>query len=76
MALVVFLCLAWGFNQPAIKLAIPRRAAADPVRASARASALLIVLGMMRLRGLPMLRATARSRPASSPACCSASSSC
>ena len=22
MALVVFLCLAWGFNQPAVKLAI------------------------------------------------------
>ena len=32
MALVVVLCLSWGFNQLAIKLALAGRAAADPVR--------------------------------------------
>ena len=53
MALVVFICFTWGFNQPAIKLAIhdvpPLIAMRDPL-----GLATLMVLGLMRLRGLPV----------------------
>ena len=51
MALVVLICLIWGFNQPAIKLAIHD---VPPLTQCAIRSALatLIVLGVMRLRGL------------------------
>jgi drug/metabolite transporter (DMT)-like permease len=53
MVLVVLICLTWGFNQPAIKLAIHD---VPPLTQCAIRSALatLIVLGMMRLRGLPI----------------------
>ncbi len=53
MALVVLICLIWGFNQPAIKLAIHE---VPPLTQCAIRSALatLIVLGLMRLRGLPV----------------------
>jgi drug/metabolite transporter (DMT)-like permease len=53
MVLVVFICLSWGFNQPAIKLAIHD---VPPLTQCAIRSSLatLIVLGLMRLRGLPI----------------------
>jgi drug/metabolite transporter (DMT)-like permease len=53
MVLVVLICLTWGFNQPAIKLAIHD---VPPLTQCAIRSALatLIVLGLMRLRGLPI----------------------
>ena len=54
MVLVVFICFAWGFNQPAIKLAIHD---VPPLTQCAIRSSLatLLVLGLMRLRGLPVL---------------------
>jgi drug/metabolite transporter (DMT)-like permease len=54
MALVVFLCLTWGFNQPAIKLAILE--GVPPLIQCAIRSSLgtLIVLGIMRWRELPV----------------------
>jgi len=53
MVLVVLICLTWGFNQPAIKLAIHD---VPPLTQCAIRSSLatLIVLGLMRLRGLPI----------------------
>ena len=53
MVLVVFICLTWGFNQPAIKLAIHD---VPPLTQCAIRSSLatLIMLGLMRLRGLPI----------------------
>jgi drug/metabolite transporter (DMT)-like permease len=56
MALVVFLCLTWGFNQPAIKLAIHD---VPPLTQCAIRSFLgtLMVLGIMRLRRLPIWNA-------------------
>src|SRR5262245_28363406 len=53
MAMTVFLCVVWGFNQPAIKLAI---ADVPPLIQCAIRSSLgmLIVLGIMRVRGLPL----------------------
>jgi drug/metabolite transporter (DMT)-like permease len=57
MALVVFLCLTWGFNQPAIKLAIFE--GVPPLLQCAIRSTLgtLIVLGIMWWRGLPVWNA-------------------
>jgi drug/metabolite transporter (DMT)-like permease len=54
MALVVFICFCWGFNQPAVKLAIIE--GVPPLIQCAIRSALatLMVLGIMRLRGLPV----------------------
>ena len=53
MVLVVFICLTWGFNQPAIKLALPD--VPPLIQCAIRSSlATLIVLGIMRLRGLPV----------------------
>jgi drug/metabolite transporter (DMT)-like permease len=51
MVLVVFLCMIWGFNQPAIKLALPD---VPPLTQCVIRSFLgmLILLGWMRLRGL------------------------
>ena len=51
MVLVVLICLTWGFNQPAIKLAIHD---VPPLTQCAIRSSLatLIVFGLMRLRGL------------------------
>ena len=51
MVLVVFICLTWGFNQPAVKLAIHE---VPPLTQCAIRSALatLMVLGIMRWRGL------------------------
>jgi len=53
MALVVAICLTWGFNQPAIKLAIHD---VPPLTQCAIRSSLatLMVLGIMRWRGLPI----------------------
>jgi drug/metabolite transporter (DMT)-like permease len=53
MVLVVLICLTWGFNQPAIKLAIHD---VPPLMQCAIRSSLatLIVLGLMRWRGLPV----------------------
>ena len=53
MALTVFLCLIWGFNQPAIKLAIDD---VPPLTQCAIRTSLAIpiVLAWMRLRGLPV----------------------
>jgi drug/metabolite transporter (DMT)-like permease len=53
MALVVFICFAWGFNQPAIKLAIHD---VPPLTQCAIRTGLatFMVLGLMRLRGLPI----------------------
>lgn len=53
MALVVLLCVTWGFNQVAVKLAI---ADVPPLIQCAVRTALatLIVLAWMRLRGLPV----------------------
>jgi len=54
MALVVFLCVTWGFNQPMVKLAILE--GVPPLLQCAIRSTLatFIVLGVMRLRGLPI----------------------
>src|SRR5215212_8323137 len=54
MVLVVFICLIWGFNQPAIKLAI--HDVPPLIQCAIRSSlAAVIVLGIMRLRGLPVM---------------------
>ena len=53
MVLVVLICLTWGFNQPAIKLAI--HDVPPLIQCAIRSSlATLIVFGLMRLRGLPI----------------------
>ena len=53
MVLVVFICLTWGFNQPAVKLAI--RDVPPLMQCAIRSSlATLILLGLMRWRGLPI----------------------
>jgi drug/metabolite transporter (DMT)-like permease len=53
MALVVLLCLVWGFNQPAIKLAIPD--VPPLIQCAIRSSlAIPIVWAWMRWRGLPL----------------------
>jgi drug/metabolite transporter (DMT)-like permease len=54
MVLVVLICLTWGFNQPAIKLAIHD---VPPLTQCAIRSSLatLILLGLMRWRGLPIV---------------------
>jgi len=53
MALVVLLSLTWGFNQPAIKLAI--NDIPPLIQCGTRSFlATLIVLGWMRLRGVPI----------------------
>ena len=53
IALALFLCVTWGFNQPAIKLAIHD---VPPLIQCAIRSGLgmLIVLAIMRARGLPV----------------------
>jgi len=54
MVLVMLICLTWGFNQPAIKLAIHD---VPPLTQCAIRSSLatLILLGLMRWRGLPIV---------------------
>jgi drug/metabolite transporter (DMT)-like permease len=54
MALVVFICFTWGFNQPAIKLAILE--GVPPLLQCAIRSSLatLMVIALMRWRGLPI----------------------
>ena len=57
--IVVVLCLSWGFNQVATKLAI--HDIPPLMQATIRSVvAALIVAGWCRLRGIPLLRATAR----------------
>ncbi len=54
MVLVVFICLTWGFNQPAVKLALPD--VPPLIQCVIRSSlATVIVLGIMRLRGLRVM---------------------
>jgi drug/metabolite transporter (DMT)-like permease len=55
MASTVFLCVTWGFNQPVVKLAILE--GVPPLLQCAIRSGLgmLIVLGIMRARGLPVM---------------------
>jgi drug/metabolite transporter (DMT)-like permease len=53
MVLVVLICLTWGFNQPAVKLAIPE--VPPLIQCAIRSSlATLMVFGIMRWRGLPI----------------------
>jgi drug/metabolite transporter (DMT)-like permease len=54
MALVAALCLTWGFNQVAVKLALPD---IPPLTQCAVRTALAtpVVLAWMRLRGLPVM---------------------
>jgi drug/metabolite transporter (DMT)-like permease len=53
MVLIFLLCTAWGFNQVAIKLALPE--IPPLIQCTVRtALALLIVLAIMRWRGLPI----------------------
>jgi len=53
MALVVFICFTWGFNQPAIKLAI--HDVPPLIQCAIRSSlAIPIVWAWMRWRGLPL----------------------
>ena len=53
MALIVFLCFTWGFNQVAVKLALPE--VAPLLQCTIRtALATLIVLLWMGMRGLPI----------------------
>ena len=54
MAVAVLLCLCWGFNQPAVKLAL---ADIPPLIQCATRSALatLIVAAWARLRGIPLI---------------------
>lgn len=53
MALVVLLCFAWGFNQVAVKIALPD--IPPLIQCTIRtALALLIVLAVMRWRGIPI----------------------
>ncbi len=76
MALVVFLCLIWGFNQPAIKLALPD--VPPLIQCTIRGFlATLIVLGLDAV-ARPADRGRRRHAHgrASSPVRCSASSSC
>jgi drug/metabolite transporter (DMT)-like permease len=54
MMLVVFICLTWGFNQPAIKLAILHGVPPLIQCATRSLLATFIVLGLMRWRGLPI----------------------
>jgi drug/metabolite transporter (DMT)-like permease len=63
MVLVVFLCLTWGFNQPAIKVAILE--GVPPLLQCAIRSTLgiFIVLGIMQWRGLPVWNADGSSTP-------------
>src|SRR5882757_8595731 len=54
MVLVVFICLTWGFNQPAVKLAI--NDIPPLIQCAIRSSlAAVIVLAIMRVRGLPVM---------------------
>jgi len=54
MVLVVFICLTWGFNQPAVKLAIHE--VPPLIQCAIRSSlATLMVFGIMRWRGLPIM---------------------
>jgi drug/metabolite transporter (DMT)-like permease len=54
MALVVLICVTWGFNQPAIKLAILHGVPPLIQCATRSLLATFIVLGLMRWRGLPI----------------------
>ena len=74
-ALAVVLCLSWGFNQVAIKLALPE--IPPLIQAAFRSTfGALVVVAWSRGRGVTLMQRTAPSSPASSPGCCSGSSSC
>jgi drug/metabolite transporter (DMT)-like permease len=54
-ALVVLLCLSWGFNQVAVKLALPD--IPPLIQAAIRSTgAAVLVAGWARLRGIPLLQ--------------------
>ncbi len=75
MALVVLFCVAWGFNQVAVKLAL---ADVPPlIQCTIRtALAALIVLAVMRWRGLPIAARDGTLAAGLIAARCSAWSSC
>src|SRR5436853_4626516 len=55
IALMLLLCLSWGFNQVAVKLALPD--IPPMLQAMIRSSgAILVLLAIARLRGVKMLQ--------------------
>ena len=75
VALMLMLCLSWGFNQIAVKLALPD--IPPMLQGTIRsAAALPVLLLIARFRGVKMFAPTARSAPDCSQACCSVSNSC
>ena len=75
VSLTIALCLSWGFNQVAVKLALPD--IPPLIQAATRsAGAALIVVAWARLKGTPLLERDRTLLPGSSPACCSGPSSC
>ena len=74
-AIVVVLCLSWGFNQVAIKLAIHD---IPPLTQAAVRSAVaaLLIAAWCRLRGMALLNRDGTLWPGSQPAFFSLSSSC
>ena len=75
MALVVVLCMTWGFNKVAIKLAL---ADIPPMMQCTIRTALatIIVLAIMRWRGLPVMARDGTLVAGFVAACCSASNFC
>ena len=75
-ALAVALCLSWGFNQVAVKLALPE--IPPLIQAAFRSTfGAFVVIAWARLRGVKLMEADGTLRPwKSSPACCSVSNSC
>ena len=74
-AIAVVLCLSWGFNQVAVKLALPE--IPPLIQAAFRSTfGALVVVAWSRARGIRLMEADGTLCPASSPACCSASNSC
>ena len=73
-AIVVVLCLSWGFNQVSTKLAIHD---IPPLTQAAIRSAVaaLLIAGWCRLRGIPMSARDGTLWLGSPPACCSPPSS-
>ena len=75
IALVLMLCLSWGFNQIAVKLALPD--VPPMMQALIRsAGALPVMMAVGWFRGVKFFSATARWFLACVPGCCSGSNSC
>ena len=74
-ALAVVLCLSWGFNQVAVKLALPE--IPPLIQAAFRSTfGALIVVAWARARGVKLMEPDGTWCPGSLPACCSGSNSC